>query len=442
MSTVLNKSKRKRITIDAVLAPVPPALLPQTGVWLARAAMARAGTPVFNGYVTVTSPTGELFLTRTSPLSDWGHYPKLILTGFEAPPSMQNLEWIELRCTFSVYQSKTMPTDGFPINAIVEGSAQINMVPAGGDLYYGGAYCFYGLYGSVSEVSHHLFTAVQDQPIGPPFNTPFGYKDDLQDSLLMTVLTESVVYGLGSSVVSGPTPSDPSTFTIEDTVVALYYKAIRINCGSSVPLSLLQERYPLGHFTFIADTDPTVVSGGSPEVLHDPETTLYDSRRHGAGTCTYTFDANLFKRYYTTANYLVMLYFTDPVSTEIGQNVFDVSINGTSAGTLDIFALAGGANTPYMVEYPVTIPSADNLVVMLTATTGEWMISGLRVAPSPTPDPTLVPYPSPGTMYFPFKIYADGSRLEWLPCGADQRSAYQQAVLSSPMHPSIGGGGE
>ena len=36
-----------------------------------------------------------------------------------------------------------------------------------------------------------------------------------------------------------------------------------------------------------------------------------------------------------------------------------------------------------------------------------------------------------------FKIYADGSRLEWMPCGADQRSAYQQAEISSPMSPSI-----
>ena len=41
-----------------------------------------------------------------------------------------------------------------------------------------------------------------------------------------------------------------------------------------------------------------------------------------------------------------------------------------------------------------------------------------------------------------FKLYADGSRMEWMPCGADQRSAYQQTVISSPMHPQIGGGSE
>ena len=40
----------------------------------------------------------------------------------------------------------------------------------------------------------------------------------------------------------------------------------------------------------------------------------------------------------------------------------------------------------------------------------------------------------------PFKLYADGSRIEWMPCGADQRSAYQQFVFSSVMAPSIGGG--
>lgn len=51
---------------------------------------------------------------------------------------------------------------------------------------------------------------------------------------------------------------------------------------------------------------------------------------------------------------------------------------------------------------------------------------------------TVVP-PTP-TVLVTFKLYADGSRMEWMPCGADQRSAYQQAVISSPMHPSIGGG--
>jgi hypothetical protein len=37
----------------------------------------------------------------------------------------------------------------------------------------------------------------------------------------------------------------------------------------------------------------------------------------------------------------------------------------------------------------------------------------------------------------PFKIYKDSSRLEWLACGSDQRSAYQQAPLSMFMGPQV-----
>jgi hypothetical protein len=34
-----------------------------------------------------------------------------------------------------------------------------------------------------------------------------------------------------------------------------------------------------------------------------------------------------------------------------------------------------------------------------------------------------------------FKFYLDGSRLEWMPCGADQRGGYQQAAISEIMQP-------
>lgn len=36
-----------------------------------------------------------------------------------------------------------------------------------------------------------------------------------------------------------------------------------------------------------------------------------------------------------------------------------------------------------------------------------------------------------------FKLYADGSRLEWLACGADQRGAYQQMTFSQVVQPLI-----
>ena len=49
-------------------------------------------------------------------------------------------------------------------------------------------------------------------------------------------------------------------------------------------------------------------------------------------------------------------------------------------------------------------------------------------------------FPAPVLAIVTFKLYARGSKLEWLACGSDQRQDYQQAVISSPMSPKIGGG--
>jgi hypothetical protein len=38
---------------------------------------------------------------------------------------------------------------------------------------------------------------------------------------------------------------------------------------------------------------------------------------------------------------------------------------------------------------------------------------------------------------YPFKLYVDGSRVEWLACGSDQRQGYQQAPISTIMAPAI-----
>jgi hypothetical protein len=454
MSIVLNKSKRKRITIDY---SVPTVEQPQTGVWLSRPTIAGesyGGDPnpdyarASAGSIAVPSGIGGgvIKLTWMYPLASWEFYPQILFTGFQDIPATPGspsqsltttVEWVEFRSHFSLHQSTTTPTVSPPyaLSAVF----QINVQPGLALNQGGGISGFYGLYEDGTERSNYLL-ASNDRSDGFSANrVSFGFHDDTGTTIDPATLTFPTRYKLTGSGTGGPFPDDPCVATITDTSIALYCDAIRVNCGSLVPLSLLQERYPDGYYTFAADNNVNFVVGGTTQVLHTPETTLYHSRRHGT-SFSYTCGPGLFSDYYDHTAYLVMLYFIDPVSSGAGQNVFTVSLNDVVVGSLDIFALAGGANLPYTVEYPVTVSGKQPLVIQFTAATGEAMCSGIRVAPVVYADPADVAQIPVPNISAPFKIYADGSRMEWMACGSDQRSTYQQAGISSPMHPSIGGG--
>ena len=454
MSIVLNKSKRKRITIDY---SVPTVEQPQTGVWLSRPTVSSNSflNDPYLPYVTLSTgdvvvPNGTLGgtikIVWMYPLANWAYYPQLLLGDIQDIPAipgspsqslMTTVEWAQFRSHFSLVQSTVTPPSNppYPLNAFF----QVNYQPGLALDQNGGISGLYGLYMDTAARSNYLLTSI-DRSDGYSANrVGFGYHDDIQNNIDPDLLTYSIRYKLTGSGIGGPFPDDPSVATITDTSLALYCDAVRVNCGSLVPLSLLQERYPTGYYTFAADNNANFVAGGTTQVLHTPETTLYHSRRHGT-SFSYTCGPGLFSDYYDHTAYLVMLYFIDPVSSGPGQNVFTVSLNDVVVGTLDIFALGGGPFQPYTVEYPVTVSGKQPLVIQFTAATGEAMCSGIRVAPvvyADTADVAQIPVPN---ISAPFKIYADGSRMEWMPCGSDQRSAYQQATISSPMHPSIGGG--
>ena len=424
-SNSLNKSKRKRITIDST---EPIIDLPRTGVWMAyptQAASTGIGGNTYgssNGAVNADGTvTADLVLTECSALADYSKYPSALFSGFTPPPIgalMANYEWLQLRCLLSLTQASG-----------INGFAQIRFEPGlvpGWDPRS-------GIFFSDSTLSDYLVTStLESNPGGDGTGPSLGYHDDLGNTIVGSALSLAVRFGLGNTQMQGPV-SPGCTESVTEAAVALYYDAIRLNCGSAVALSLPQEIYPEGHFTFAAD-NPLCYSGGTAQVLTTPETTLYCSRRHGT-FFQYTFGPGLFSDYYIETDYNVTLYFIDPVSTGMGQNVFTVTINEVVVGTLDVFSLADGANKPYFVTYPVEVVGKANLVIAFAAITGEAMCSGIRVAPVVGENMLKGDYGA-----LPFKVYADGSRLEWMACGSDQRSSYQQSPISSPMHPSIGGG--
>ena len=371
-----------QINWTATTAPPPPIILPQTGVWLSHTneGTADQGQTAGDGATVNRGATGgTIALVHTSPGADWGQYPRIILEGFGNTPAGAKYDWT-LHAEWIQFRTK------FSANLVI-GNFQINFFTRtdDGNIHCATAYSFEGNYLSsgTGVITDYTFTDTQAVNQAPYAWVPFGYKDELQNSLLTTVLNGVVVDKLGSSTFF--TSSDPATATVTDTALAFYFDAIRVNCGSAIPISMLQERYPLGTYSFKAD-NPLFVTGGTAEVINTPEVTVYDSRRYGSDF-TYTFGPGLFSDYYAHSKYLVMLYLVDPVSTAAGQNVFTVTINGVVVDTIDIFALTGHIGTNYHVEYPITVAGKANLVINLHATTGEAMLSGIRVAPVPPDDP-------------------------------------------------------
>lgn len=76
--------------------------------------------------------------------------------------------------------------------------------------------------------------------------------------------------------------------------------------------------------------------------------------------------------------YKVTLEFAEPNKTAKGQRVFTVSINGAPPVTIDLFASAGAALTPWNLVLPVT--TADgNIVILFSPVSGNALVSGIQV---------------------------------------------------------------
>jgi hypothetical protein len=106
--------------------------------------------------------------------------------------------------------------------------------------------------------------------------------------------------------------------------------------------------------------------------------------------------------------------------------------NGTVVPS-DRFVGVNLAEGLFLAERDVLMPANPFITLSTTVST----IVSTTVTVTTTVTTTVSPTITPVVGLPVFKLYADGSRLEWMACGADQRSAYQQTTLSTLMAPRI-----
>jgi hypothetical protein len=340
-----------------------------TGVWLGYPTVIvvrPSGNPLES--VTAIGTVGGIIVFSASgslqPYSDIG---TLLLSAVSQPPAnpayaMGNVEWPELRFNTQFHQS---------------GSIQ--------GLYWISVESGLGIDDSPLAECYSLTTSKAASTVGQTVydgSQQLGFHDDHGNTIVNNLFTFNIRFRVWNSL-NQFTPNDPAIGVLQAAAITLYYKGIRINCGSQTVLSLGQaDRTPIGYFTYIADT---AFVGGTAQILNILDNRLEYSRRHGT-SFTYTFGAALFSRYYATTRYDFTLFLIDPTATGVGQNVFTVTINGIVTATIDIFAIAGFQNFACQTSFTTTVDSLSLLTMKFDATAGEAMVSGIRILPLPPVD--------------------------------------------------------
>jgi hypothetical protein len=151
--------------------------------------------------------------------------------------------------------------------------------------------------------------------------------------------------------------------------------------------------------------------------------------------------------------YTVTLKFLEPNKTAIGQRVFSVAVNGAlhiaslDLSSLDLFAVAPGALTPYSESFPVVI-TGPLLLIVLTASQGNAVISGIQIDDDTVPPvpPTYAPYltglesapplcPASGLTFF---LATDTGHLFWCFAGSDWKVVGDVRNASPPLPSLVG----
>ncbi len=195
-----------------------------------------------------------------------------------------------------------------------------------------------------------------------------------------------ILLSLGSVAAKAPTtlPSPP----------------IRIDAGSSASFT-----DPSGN---VWSPDTGFVGGrthdyGPIAIAHTATQPLFQTERWGMSA--YTLPV-------ANGTYTVRLSFSENYSriTAPGQRVFGVDVAGTSLGTLDVFAEAGGRNRAIVKSAIVTV-TGGQLAVTFTPHVQNPMINAIEVVPAssaPTATPTPTPPPPPAAASHVYGLVGQG----------------------------------
>jgi hypothetical protein len=191
------------------------------------------------------------------------------------------------------------------------------------------------------------------------------------------------------------------------TVAEAAATAVRIDAGSPTSYRDSKGRPWSADTAFVGGY---TVARGPISIAGTADSGLYQTERWGLAG---------YKVPVPNGTYSVTLHFAETYAgvTGPGQRVFGVSVQGTSLGNLDVYALAGGRNQALIKSVNVMVAN-NELDVLFTNVSGNAMINALEILPMANLTPTQVP---------PTATTVPATPTQAPPAAT---SAYKQAVLA------------
>ena len=361
----------------------------RTGVWFANSMLGSvvkgqtennedAGlmlNPVDRGvYGVQRLQTGSCALARTAPFRDYDTYPHAMPHGL-APPPIADFNTAMLDCAIASAQYSHIPSTALASMAWIT-------VWSDPEYQYGHLFDNWLAYSGATVYSQRVFRSE-------------GHKDATENTIPSNLLDYVFNFTIWNTTLQGPVPiTDRATLSAEDSVVALFFAAIRVNCGDArsgiTHAEDLFHSYQYGNafsgtYAWLPDQGYTDGEAYATGKAGDSSIPLYHYGRKGA-EFTYTFGRNLFADAYDHCAYELGFGISETEGKAVGERVFSILVSSdgktwtTVIADLDIRADYTGLAE---ARVDVTIDSWPNgkLYIKFVASVGEACCNYIRVTP-------------------------------------------------------------
>jgi hypothetical protein len=183
-----------------------------------------------------------------------------------------------------------------------------------------------------------------------------------------------------SSSAGASTPSAQASATTQSAATGTSTDVIAIHAGGGAVGNFVADEYFTGGST--SNNTATISTAG---VTNPAPEAVYQTQRFG--NFTYTIPG-----FTAGVSYTVRLHFSEYYWTQVGQRVFNVTINGTQVLTnFDIIQAAGGPDKAVVEQFAVTANASGQIVIALATVKDNAEIAGIEVQSlSTTPPPPPV----------------------------------------------------
>lgn len=156
----------------------------------------------------------------------------------------------------------------------------------------------------------------------------------------------------------------------------------QVNCGGDAVGSFSADNYFSGGqaYTTAATVDTSAVTNPPPVEVYNSVRALYQ------GNFSYTFPG-----LNAGSPYVVRLHFADVFSTEAGQRIFNVAINGAAALTdFDVIGIAGGPSIAISPEFATSANAAGEIVIQFSYVIDSALPAAIEILTSDSTAPSVL----------------------------------------------------